>query len=142
MKKILIAAICCAAFAANAAKDDPFVDYYAHARTWVAKCKNARLDALMSRLTEDGKFDQRKFEFHECLTQLEQNTKDEMKGVLKLVAKKPKAVAALKEHFVKFSASMRGINQNYDESDYAYAERQAALSAAQEEAWARFDIER
>lgn len=142
MKKLLIAAICCASFAANAAKDDPFVDYYAHARTWVAKCKSARLTALMSRLTTDGKFEQRKFEYHECLSQLEQDLKGEMKGIEKLVHKKPKAVAALKEHFVKFSSAMKGIDQHYDESDATYERRQAMLADSMEEAWTRFELER
>lgn len=56
--------------------------------------------------------------------------------------KSTKAKDALKEHYAKVGAQIKGVIPAPDEIRMSYSARQAKLKDSSEEAWMKFDIER
>lgn len=86
------------------------------------------------------KTDAEKYDFDGCIKKAKAEGKANLDKAMKTVKKTP-AREALKTYHVAFIAAIDGIRAGNDEIRLNYTQRQNALQARLDDAWARFEIE-
>lgn len=145
----LAAALLAIAFCAHAAEADPKQTPLEHYRSETnfnvtlcgLKYKLALEKAKAASMgVPDAEKQDEKSDFNGCIRQAKADGKASLDKAMKTV-KKPAAREALKTYHVAFIATIDGVRAGDNEMRMHYDQRQNALKARMDDAWARFDIE-